>query len=129
VKKGDVIARIDPQLFEANRGGSQAELEVAEAIVAAGMPRPVQQHQVVAGETVYLLDHAYPELRIGIEYDRFPFHRLPSDLERAAVRNNALRLAGWTMLHFTGGCGPARIVRDVRAAREQALRAIAPPDV
>ncbi len=105
-------------------GGSGEELDVLVILTEAGLPRPVQQHQVAVGGTVYLLDFAYPDLRLGIEYDGFAVHRLPSDLDRASARGNALALAGWTLLHFTATSGASRIVRDVRAARDRALRAI-----
>jgi hypothetical protein len=110
-------------------GGSKPELDVLGLLVDAGLPTPVQQHQVVAGGTVFVLDLAYPDLRIGIEYDGWAFHRLPSDLDRAARRGNALELAGWTMLHFTQGTGSRRIVADVVAARERSLRALTPSAV
>ncbi|MGH9223848.1 MAG: hypothetical protein ACRD2W_08720 [Acidimicrobiales bacterium] len=104
-------------------GGSGAELDLLDILVAAGLPRPAQQHQVVIGGVVYVLDYAYPDLWVGMEYDGFAYHRLPTDLDRAAARNNALELAGWRMLHFTAASGPARIVADVTAARERSLRA------
>lgn len=107
-------------------GGSAAELDVVATLVDAGLPRPVQQHQVVAGGTVYLLDAAYPELRLGVEYDGFAVHRLPSDLDRAAARANALQLAGWTVLHFTAGTGRHRLVAEVAAARARCVRALTP---
>lgn len=110
-------------------GGSEPELDLGGLLVDAGLPAPVQQHQVVAGGTVYVLDFAYPDVRIGIEYDGWAFHRLPSDLDRAARRNNALELAGWTMLHFTQGTASGRIVADVVAARARALRTLTPSAV
>lgn len=109
-------------------GGSAEELDVMDMLVAAGLPRPVQQHQVVAGGTVYLLDFAYPDLRVGIEYDGWAFHRLPSDLDHAAARGNALELAGWTILHFTNSTPSGRVVRDVKSARARALRALGASD-
>lgn len=109
-------------------GDSGAELDVLSVLTEAGLPRPVQQHQVAVGATVYVLDYAYPDARIGIEYDEFAFHRLPSDLDHASHRGNDLALAGWTLLHFTASTGPVRIVRDVRAARNRALRALGASD-
>jgi hypothetical protein len=107
-----------------NPAGSGSELDLVAVLEGAALPRPVQQHQVAAGGTVYVLDFAYPELKIGIEYDGWAFHYLPSDLDRAARRGNALELAGWTTLHFTEDAGPSRIVADVAAARDRGLRAV-----
>jgi len=107
-------------------GGSGEELDFLRVLTEGGLPRPVQQHQVVAGGTVYSLDYAYPDHRIGMEYDSFTYHRMPLDLERAAVRNNALELEGWRMLHFTRGSTKRQIVSDV--ARARSLRALAPSE-
>lgn len=96
-------------------GGSRAELDLLGVLLAAGLPRPCQQHQVVSGRTVYLLDYAYPGLRIGIEFDGWFGHGQRSDFDHAAARGNALELAGWTVLHFT-------------TARERSLRAIGRPE-
>ncbi|MDQ4096859.1 MAG: endonuclease domain-containing protein [Actinomycetota bacterium] len=110
-------------------GGSGAELDLLAVLESAGLPRPVHQHQVVIRGSIYVLDFAYPDLKIGIEYDGWAFHNLPSDLDRAARRGNALELAGWTMLHFTEATGPSRIVADVAAARGRALRAVGAHDL
>jgi hypothetical protein len=109
-------------------GGSAAELDILSMLADAGMPLPVPQHQVVAGGRVYVLDFAYPELRIALEYDGYGFHRLPSDLDRTAARHTALTLAGWTVLYFTDASGPGHVVTSVTAARERALRALGGSD-
>jgi hypothetical protein len=110
-------------------GGSASELELIAVLEGGGLPPPVRQHQVAAGGAVYVLDFAYPDLKIGLEYDGWAFHHLPSDLDRAARRGNALELAGWTMLHFTAEAAPSRIVADVAAARDRALRAVGAHDL
>jgi hypothetical protein len=100
-------------------GDSDAELRLVRALVAGGHPRPIQQHQVHAGGTVYLLDLAYPQERIGIEFDGFGSHGATrSSLDRDRVRANALTLAGWTVLHFTSASTPSQVVADVRTALE-----------
>lgn len=44
-------------------------------MIDAGFPRPVAQHEVVdhAGRS-YFLDHAYPEVRVAVEFDGREFH-------------------------------------------------------
>jgi len=44
-------------------GDSDREVDLARVLVEAGLPRPVPQHQVAVGGTVYLLDLAYPDAR------------------------------------------------------------------
>jgi len=107
-------------------GGSRSELDLVTVLRGAGLPPPVPQHQVAAGGTVYVLDLAYPELRLGIEYDGWEAHGTRSALDHAAARGNALELEGWSVLHFTSAASPERVVRDVTAARARALRAFAP---
>ena len=107
-------------------GGSPRELDLVRILRHAGLPPPVQQHQVPAGNTVYVLDLAYPDLRVGIEYDGWEVHGTRSALDHAAARGNALELEGWTVLHFTSAASAGRIAEDVGAARSRALRALAP---
>lgn len=102
-------------------GDSDAELDIVRVLVHAGLPRPVQQHQVPVGRTVYLLDAAYPDLLIDIEYKSWSFHGNRSAFEHDAVRDNRLRLAGWTVLDFTSASSTEEIVETVEAARAAAL--------
>jgi very-short-patch-repair endonuclease len=88
-------------------------------VVEGGLPRPVAQHRVYdeRGRFVGRLDLAYPEWKIGIEYDG-DHHRDPAAFRRDLVRLNALRVAGWTILRFTSSDvyrNPERIVAQIRA--------------
>jgi hypothetical protein len=107
-------------------GDSNGELELARLLVDAGLPRPVAQYQVVAGRTVYLLDHAYPELRLGYEYDGWGVHGTRSAFDRDRARANALAALGWTLLHFTSGMAPGRLQAEATAAFRRATRDLAP---
>jgi hypothetical protein len=66
-------------------------------LVDGGLPRPVAQHRVdfPEGDSAYL-DLAYPELKIGIEYDGEEWHK-----ERRAEderRRRRLERLGWTII-------------------------------
>lgn len=107
-------------------GESAGEVETAQLLVDAGLPRPVAQHQVVAGDTVYVLDLAYPQQRLGIEYDGWEVHRTRSAFEHDRARDNALAAAGWTILRHTAGMSPERLVASAWAAYGRAARANTP---
>jgi hypothetical protein len=96
-------------------GGSDREAQVARALVAAGLPAPVQQHMVVVAGRTFHLDVAYPEARVAVEFDGWDAHRgfeaFHGDRERARL----LVAAGWRLLHVTARTTPADLVRDVRA--------------
>ncbi|HWC09600.1 MAG TPA: hypothetical protein VG455_00105, partial [Acidimicrobiales bacterium] len=82
-------------------GDSAGEMDLARLLTEAGLPMPTAQHQVVTGGTVYVLDLAYPELRLGFEYDGWAVHGTRSAFDRDRIRGNALAAAGWTILHVT----------------------------
>ena len=102
-------------------GDSPKEVELARVLTDAGLPAPVRQHQVLAGGRVYLLDLAYPDRRVGIEYDGWDAHRTRSAFDGDRARGNDLALAGWTVLRFTSATPEHQIVAAVRSARDYAL--------
>ena len=75
----------------------------------AGPPAPGR-----AGGRVYLLDLAYPDRRVGIEYDGWDAHRTRSAFDGDRARGNDLALAGWTVLRFTSATPEHQIVAAVR---------------
>lgn len=87
-------------------------------LCAAGLPAPVIQHPVTVGGARYRLDLAYPAQRVGIELDG-SVHLRRDVWEADHVRQNALVLAGWTILRFTWReytQRPAAFVAAVRGA-------------
>ena len=104
-------------------GESPAELEVRRILVDANLGEPVPQHQVAIGGTVYLLDWAYPDDRIGIEYQGWQFHGNRSAFDHDAARTSALTAAGWRLLIVTGATPPGALVENVRALRGAAAAA------
>ncbi|MGH9189473.1 MAG: DUF559 domain-containing protein [Acidimicrobiales bacterium] len=98
-------------------GDSEPELRVWRWLVDAGLPAPVLQHQVPAGGTVYVIDLAYPDLQVGVEYDGWAWHGGRSAFDHDARRSNALAAAGWTLVRVTSATTPADLVASVRALR------------
>jgi hypothetical protein len=95
--------------------GSPMETRIRLAIVLAGLPPPVLQHAVGP----YYLDMAYPELKLGIEYDgreHLTADRALRDLTRAGY----LGRRGWDVLRF-----PAREVYRPGWVAAQVARKIA----
>ncbi|WP_181781910.1 DUF559 domain-containing protein [Pseudonocardia pini] len=96
-------ARI-PELVELadRRAGSRPETLLRVLLVDSGLPRPEVQWVVqdpVAKEAVWL-DLAYPEQRLGIEYEGAP-HVEPDRVLRDIARTTALVDRGWRILRVT----------------------------
>jgi very-short-patch-repair endonuclease len=82
--------------------GSDLETRVIRMLRAAGIPDPVRQHEVEVGGRRYKLDLAWPECRLGIELDGFESHGGRQAFSDDRARQNALVLAGWTLLRYSG---------------------------
>jgi hypothetical protein len=82
-------------------GESELEGRIARIIDRAGLPRPTQQHRVRYEGERYRIDFAWPDRKVYLEGNGFGFHRLSSDLDSDAVRQNELVLAGWTPIEIT----------------------------
>jgi very-short-patch-repair endonuclease len=99
-----------------DRVASEAERILAKLLCSAGLVGVLSGHKVDG----YVLDFAFPENRLAIEIDGWAWH---SDIERFRQdrrRQNALVLAGWTVLRFTWHdltTRPDAIVEQIRAAR------------
>jgi hypothetical protein len=98
-----VLSTVEP------RTESPMESRTRVAIVAAGLPRPIAQFVVFDsyGRFVARLDFAYPERRVGIEYQG-DHHRESAQYRADLRRANLLRELGWTLLQF----GPADVLGD-----------------
>jgi len=68
---------------------------------AFGLPRPVSQHKVTAGQADFYLDFAYVSERVAIEMDSEEFHLDLEQFHRDRERQNRLVLIGWRFLRFT----------------------------
>ena len=111
-------------LLERHFGAEGVPDEVVEALcadllVAAGLPSPVHQYEVVRPDGQRArLDLAYPELGIGIETEG-RIHREEEVRQADTRRGNQLVLLGWRILTFTWEdvvFRPDHVARTVRAA-------------
>jgi hypothetical protein len=111
----ELLARRGPGFHP---GDSQSEVRIAELLVAAGLPAPVQQHVVVVNGEKFRLDLAYPPLKIDIEYLGYPPHAGETAFHRDHDRATELRLAGWLVIEITYETTDAQIISKVRRAIE-----------
>jgi very-short-patch-repair endonuclease len=100
------------------RSGSPMETRLRLLLMRAGLPRP-QVQWVVQDEvarTAVWLDLAYPEHRIGIEYDG-EVHTTPDAVRLDIARHTALLDKGWRVYRYTKLdllCRPEMIIDQVR---------------
>ncbi|MFJ4107136.1 hypothetical protein [Oerskovia enterophila] len=125
-KRGVIQARQVLQLADA-RSESPGETLVRWFALDAGLPPLVPQLSVTTWRGEFRLDLAWPELRVGLEFDGVvkytggmgdPAGRLLAEKKR----EDALREAGWTILRVTWEDlkDPERLVGRLRAARRLA---------
>lgn len=102
------------------RSGSPPETRLRLLLTRAGLPRPAVQHPVLddGRRRAVWLDLAYPDHRLGVEYDGGD-HLEPDRVLRDIDRHTRLVAAGWRVPRYTAAqmrLEPHRIVRDVAAA-------------
>lgn len=103
-------------------GDSDFETRVLRALVAAGLPVPVQQHRVRLLGRSFRLDLAYPREKLAIELDGWEFHRSRSAFDDDRTRANLLVASGWTLVRFTSRTPEAEIVACVAATLDRCGR-------
>ncbi|WP_232664520.1 endonuclease domain-containing protein [Pseudonocardia sp. TRM90224] len=111
---GDAVALADA------RAGSPMETRLRLVLVLRGLPTPAVQHAVLDDEErrAVWLDLAYPEERIGIEYEG-AVHTNPNAVLSDTGRYTRLVAAGWRMYRFTKRdiwSDPDRIATTIRDA-------------
>lgn len=82
-------------------GDSDLEVRVLRRLLRLGVPRPVQGLQVECGTRVFLLDLAWPELRIAVEVDGFAHHSSRAAFDHDRERDLLLRRAGWEVIRVS----------------------------
>ncbi|MFN8037400.1 MAG: hypothetical protein U0V73_15885 [Acidimicrobiia bacterium] len=80
---------------------SPMESRLVRALERGDLPTPHVQHEVQVDGRAFRLDVAYPEARLGIEYDSYLHHGGRGKFVQDLARRNALTAAGWTLLHVT----------------------------
>ena len=102
-------------------GESGPELALCRMLVAAGLPRPDTQYEVVVLGCRYRIDLAYPDARLAIEYDGIEAHSGPRAFVVDRDRQNDLVAAGWRVVRVTGAAlrdRPWVIVQRIRRLLE-----------
>lgn len=97
---------------EIDAGDSGFEVRVATAMTVHRLPPFVQQHQVVCGTRVFLVDIAWPDARVGIEV-KGAVHLDPAVADNDADRDNLLTAAGWTILDARPSTNLSALARQV----------------
>jgi len=98
-------------------GDDDWELDLAQALIAAGL-RPDQQYQVVVGNRVFLIDLAYPEFKVGVEFKGWDPRRERTGFDHDAERDILLEGVGWHILTATSKTKHRDVIRAVREAIE-----------
>jgi very-short-patch-repair endonuclease len=109
---------------------SHDELVLEQALVRAGLPRPVRQHPVRlrTGRRVHP-DLAWPDLRFAVEVDHRTWHASGAAVAYDKHRDRQLRLVGWSVERVTDDDVRERLattadeIRQLYADRALALRA------
>lgn len=96
-------ARLKRALARARVGAeSPWETRTRLALVDAGLPEPTVQHQVWhRGRLIAVLDLAYADLRIDIEYEGDHHRSDPAQWDRDIERQRILARLGWTVVRVT----------------------------
>jgi hypothetical protein len=118
-----VRAVLDERGLGIDPGDSDPEAKLVGWLLSAGFPRPVQQHQVVVRRRLYLLDLAYPEQKVAIEYDSWEHHGNRDAFDRDSRRRAALSLEGWAYLGVTSAWSKSDLVEAVGRALQRSCRA------
>jgi very-short-patch-repair endonuclease len=114
------VSQVGKVLLLSDAGAeSPQESRLRLILVAGGLPRPRTQYEVRDGMNRFVarLDLAYPEHRLGIEYDG-DHHRTRAAFRNDLRRLNELRTCGYTVLRFAAAdlFDPQRVVATVKAA-------------
>ena len=111
---GTLVEGYDP-------GDSDPEVDLVDAIVAAGFPRPAQQVRVHHDGHTMFVDVGWPELRVGYEYDSIEYHEHRFHEDRDRLRR--LKRAGWDVWPITKTTSRNEILAIATAAFAQSRAA------
>ena len=102
---------------------SHFERVVLGLLRSSGIADPVPQWRVELAGRVAFLDFAWPDRLVALECDGWDRHGTPTALAQDLDRQNALVLAGWTLLRYswtTVAEFPDRVVDEVTDALRRA---------
>ena len=94
---GVLRAVLDERALGQSRPDGLLEARFARLVREHGLPEPVLHFRVGR----WVLDFAYPAIKLAIEVDGFAVHGTPRAFQHDLDRQNRLVTAGWTVLRFT----------------------------
>lgn len=95
---------------------SPAARDLGDALLRAGVPPFVTQHPVTVEGRLYILDFAWPEHRVALEYNGWADHGATrNSFDNDAARRSRLAAAGWRVLDATSAAGHDSVIRWVLA--------------
>lgn len=102
------------------------EDRLAQHIKAWGLPTPEREYRFDPVR-LWLLDFAWPAFKLAVEVEGLTYaggrHQRIAGFEKDEEKYNALELAGWTLLRFSGRTiRSAFAVRTIQVALEQAAK-------
>ncbi len=83
-----------------DHSSSELERRGRKVIAVAGLPLPVPEYPI-PWTVNRRFDDAYPDKKIGIEWDSIRFHGQKASFEADRVRDRDAALNGWVILRFT----------------------------
>jgi hypothetical protein len=98
-------------------GDNDWEVKLARSLTEAGLP-PVQQHQVVVGTRVFLIDLAYPSYKVGLEFKGWDPRSVRTAFDHDAERDLLLEGEGWHILTATSRSRASVVIAAVQEAIE-----------
>lgn len=125
-RRGIAAARRVLSLFEAGPTPTRSppEERVLAVIDRHGLPRPLTNHPVATGDGTFLVDFAWPELRVALELDAWTTHSTPRQMAADRRRDRALRISGWhpSRIFVDDLEDAGRLAADIRLLLEAAQR-------
>jgi hypothetical protein len=110
---------------------SPMETRTRLALVLHGLPPPASQYEARAARHCHYLDLAYPEYRVGIEYDGGE-HRKPERARRDLERQHRLSQLGWVLVRPRAVLvlnRPALVAVEVRRELHRAAERLGRPKI
>lgn len=96
----------DPKLLDAGASAFRQSTEspIEEILFLAMGTRSMLFGRFVSQHRVgpYMIDLAFPDVRLAVECDGRDFHSSPADMQRDRRKTDYLARLGWTVLRFTG---------------------------
>jgi len=96
---------------------SEMEAMFYALLEGSDLPRGVRQFWVWDGETWRRFDYAFPEDRLGLEFDGLATHGTREAFQDDRARDRRLQIRGWRVLRFTWEDGtrrPQQVLAEIR---------------